>query len=464
MVAVTRLRKPLQRYFNDAYNAISSRSSRVKARMYRTAKQTMGMGAVAGTVAGSAALAQSLAAQAQQQKKQKKKVTGKSRGSYGTLGKFSRKLRKKLNYEEQYAKTGAVVKRETSGTVQGIHWAMASHSVYAIDDVTNAIWSAVLRKLFKKAGIEIDSLYQTLPGTATDPLNGNASQTFRVVLGRIDKTRPLVMVPNYTAITPGVTSNLYDLAKLCSSNAVTMYGREGAFNSNANNEIFYIFLYTLDAGGDAKLSSSINLQNEIVTIYGKSQLKIQNRTTTDADGDIDVVTRMPIIGKRYVFNSGVPSARLQEVQGLCQMSFEQGCLTGSQVYVKGEGRLEPPLKTAFRNCKGANGVKLEPAEIKGGSIFHTWTGSIFTFYKVFRRDTSQNQIDPPTTFQSAIYYYPGKSEMYIFEDTIDLASDANVTLAFEIQKEVGAKLRTLKKRSMLSANEKALNFSFPVLP
>lgn len=82
------------------------------------------------------------------------------------------------------------------------------------------------------------------------------------------------------------------------------------------------------------------------------------------------------------------------------------------------------------------------------------------FYKTFRRDVSPDQDGGPL-FQSAIYYHPGKSEMFILEDTIDLATESQVTLAFEIQKEIGAKLRTLKKRSQLAANEKTFNFSFP---
>jgi len=370
-----------------------------------------------------------------------------------SLGKFSSKKKKaSASKEALYSKTGYVIKRETNGEIAGESLVFLTHSSYVIDDLFKATWGAIIRKLFKKAGYEIDSI-ETLPGRTPTDADSN-TDIWKIVLER--KSREGAPDNNFI-LTTGTTATLKSVAADVFSGTVAWFGSQGATATNSNTEVTYIYLYdnTKSAGEDRPLSS-INLMNEKVMCYGKSNMTIQNRTATTAGQDADTVNQLPMIGKRYFFNTGVPQNRVPDVGPMCKMNFENGIFVGNNAFLVSSLR-EPPVATAFRNIKGYNGVKIMPGEMKYGKVYHEWKGTLQEMYKKFRRDTSID-LDPGAPFYSAIYYHPGTSELYALEHSINLTADSDLKAAFEVQHEIGVMLKTSKKRSLLSEYNQVSNF------
>lgn len=373
----------------------------------------------------------------------------------GSVNKF-KKPKKKVTIEEKFGRTGYVQKHEVSGTQSGTDCVYIGHSSYCIDDLQTVIWGCLVRKLFKKAGIDLESTSAVIPGFAGNFFEGDTAQ-WRIQLARLNK---LSVSPNANNFQYDIlaTDSIRTVASQLVSASVPMYGTQGASATNQNTEPLFLNLYVLDTStiNTFKLKASMNLVNEIIHIYGKSTLKIQNRTTAVGDGATDVVTRNPLVGRRYHFNSGVPHQRNADIIGICYMSTEEGIMSKNQSAINVTGGREPPVRSVFTNCTKHVGVKIDPGEIKYGSVYHTWSGTLLKYYKHFRRDTSAES-DPAPGFQSRLYYYPGKSEMYALEDSINLNNDVTISVAFEVQREVGAYSRTIKKSAILADYRQTLN-------
>lgn len=387
-----------------------------------------------------------------------------SAASDASLAKFG-KTRYKKNLEMMYARQGFVTKREGSGTVSARDVAYVGHSSYAINDLMNTVWTSIVRKLFRKAGFDVDNPNTPLPDLT--PWGPTVANTWRIVLARSSYNRTngtAVPVPDQNNFEYNVvaTDTLITLGNQLATACTNFFGISGssAFNLN-QNPIYLQLLY--QPAGDAGYTpmAMLNLLDETIHIYGKSHLFIQNRTRGEGVTageetiDTDVTTRMPLIGKRMNFKHGCPIARNDQVQALCYVDVVHGlCGVGTENVI---GAAPTPLREipnpgVFKNLDKFIGISLQPGQIKSGTVYHQWKGTLMQMYKIFRNDAGsiaparQGTLDGIFKMQ----YMPGSSELYALEEPLNMTSTVSIRIAYEYNREIGAFSVTHKKKAPLA--------------
>lgn len=206
--------------------------------------------------------------------KRSRKWKSASTGFY--KGTFRRPRRtKEPKVETKCLKYGYHLTNEIHGDVEDHHCAYIGHNTYHPDLYGQAIAGALLRKLLKKAGVQMDNADQKLPLTFFQNATGHRIEfiTYNQLTGfpTVHTTYDLVAAETFTTL---LLSNFAGFKDYISS-----------FLENVQqDEPYQLNFYANDAGvgyTDFRLQASLQLTNEFITLYASSALKIQNRTAGD---------------------------------------------------------------------------------------------------------------------------------------------------------------------------------------
>lgn len=382
-------------------------------------------------------------------------LSGLSTARYvGRFKKPQRRLTKVGNMEALYAKRGFVLKRETHGGVADPSCVYLGASTFNRISFVETMYGAVIRKLLKKAGVDIQSpgqipsMQNFQPAGIGQPVGGG----FFVKLQYLDENGTQNQLRDFWNDT--TTFEQFTLG--LNGTANTIYNC--IFNNLDSDNGFNVRQYThiglyYDIGGTNpdRMIAVLNLEDEYVNFKSKVAMCIQNRTKGNsiADGEqfsSERIDNQPLKGYQYVFSSAQPRVRGTTAQGNPQLltvipNNEYVNLVKS-TQLPGVLFREPPNPRTFGNCIGSSYVKLQPGTIKKGVVYHELRGS-WNSIMCKRMVTDYGG-------QGPLPYLPGRYLLFALEEIINSGSPNNIEVAYECERFTGAFLTTKKKTAMIS--------------
>lgn len=384
--------------------------------------------------------------------------SGANKGKFATPGKIPK------TFENTSLKLGYHLTRETIGSVTDGDCVYVYHSNYNPFQAARVLTGALLRTLFRKAGIEINNQEQEIP-----LLNALSSAGFRIVytyrnpvdgvitsdnLDIVDNTALWLLIDNFMAV--GKMGNLFYQYMLD--------------NANEWKEPYTLGLYSQDlfqpGSPQYRLHSLITLQDEFVVYEAMSSIMVQNRTqgssATATDYSADRIDNQPLKGYLYQFKNGDPRLKgsMASNTGI-NWNFDFLYNTGDADGVRTFGgsvlptigsklMAEPPVPSIWRNLDASAKVHLEPGDIKKGVIVTTYKHRFPELLKKLRIDVSgvAAGTNPGTNYSKL----PGhKSQILSLEEVLRTPSTNLVTCIYENEHKVGAYTYTQKLKGVLKS-------------
>lgn len=362
------------------------------------------------------------------------KWRGVSTGMSG--GRFKRPRRNKITKETQYLKEGYHTTGELFGRVEDPHCVYLHHSTYHRQQFVKTIMGALVRKLFKRAGLPLNSRQAELPLFG----QGN-SDGFRLeytTQNQVDASLSTVAYitvndQNLTNVLNGFTGMRdHLLAYLQQTDAREPY-RLTLFSSDRNG---------LDTNW--RMAGHIDIQNEVLEIGVTSSIRVQNRTAAAnaAEGnqyDADRIDNQPVKGYLYEFKHADPrlkfvnDAVLANSNVALNRSGEFGFWLVRSAELNETSYQEPPVPKLWANCSKSSYVKLEPGYMKMAKISYTYKGKFTNLMKKLRSETSTG---------SLISGVVGRSQIIALEEKIRTVTGNPITIQYERELKIGVKLKS----------------------
>lgn len=389
------------------------------------------------------------------QKNPKKKgpLMGRSTGFYA--GKFAKGTRKQVNTSvDKYAQAGVVNVREISGSVTDGDIVYLSHCTFEPELVSKSIAEALVRKLLVRAGIDV--LNPDLPVVNSGSILSSLSLAWTLVSSNAAGTTNIVFT-DPIAITGGFTIDGL-AATTATSGGYSL--QQQIFQAMIGLTTVIAEVYLLVGDHVVALTTptitnpiaKIDLASELLEVYFKSNINIQNRTKTDSGStSMDAVDNQPLKGMKYEFIGGVPQVKERSVIGSGYaainrivpnrgMNLIRGAdLTGSRINYR-----EPPTPKVFNNIKTCAAINLDPGQCKMSTITSVWKGYATNLIQF------KFTVRPTTINTDAMRFMPGKCEMFALEERISTPSLNLITCLYEVQQTVGVKLTGTKKKISVS--------------
>lgn len=371
-----------------------------------------------------------------------------SRGKYGKKFKKTRKI--KIGKEAMMLRDGYHLTEETFGAVGDAHCCYIQHSTYNVNLISRAIAGALIRKVFKKAGVDMGSRNQELPLFGLTDSDG-----FRL---------------EYTLVGPtdgGVNTQSYTIPN--DQNLTTIITNFGQFRNHISdtirninqNEPYKLCLYSSDRNGfdtNWRLASSIDLRSELIEVTITSQLRVQNRSAgADAAAaekfDLDRVDVQPLRGYLYDHRHSDPRVSDLTTNAIAppvlNLPISRMRTDGIQLVRAANLSVdqfnEPPNPKYWENCSKAVKVTLDPSQIKTCYVKYDIKGYLPKLLVKMRVGRSQT-VDGVEYFGNAL----GRSQTIALEELIR-TNDANpITLQYEREYKIGARSITKKSSVLLT--------------
>jgi hypothetical protein len=384
-------------------------------------------------------------------KSKKKRVIKKARkakanpfggvSSSAYAGKFSAPVKVIRDAETKCGKLGYHLTNEQFGEVADANCVYLYHSNFCIDEIATVIQAALIRSLFRKAGIEIENELTEIPFSYADLSSG-----FRIVYSKRDKITGVIGTVNYDS-----SDNIsFKQLNLSLWSNIGAHFRDYMENVNSDQEPYMIGLYGYDEGAlltHYRLVSNLVLQNEKVELHMSSSLTVQNRTlgaSSSTDFNADRVDNQPLVGYLYEFKNGDPRLRANQIKMATSgalNAYENYYATGDRRGIRsfggtqlGQDMQEPPVPQLWKNCAGAAKVNLDPGFIKKCSISTVLKNRLPELLKRLRVDKMQiaNGIHGYTQLSAC------KSQIVCLEEGLRTATTNLITVLFERESKIGA--------------------------
>jgi len=365
----------------------------------------------------------------------KKKFKGRSKAYNNTstgvyAGKFKKGGKVKNTLETSCSKLGLVKYTETDGSMADPHAAYFVHSTFSSETMAYTLMGTLFRKLFLKAGHRINDIEEELPLFDVDNSDG-----FKIKAEWYD----VLHDPFHQEFITSDNENFQNLLQNWNDFRNRL---KAVVEGNAVYVLAKLHIYQSDRNGVAtnwRLASTLHVENEVLTLFGKSTLTIQNRTKGDlagTDASLERVDNQPLSGQKYYFSTGYP--RLKASSG---KNIDFSCIPESGLRLIRSGIFanigyqNMPEPQVFKNLKSSDKLLLQPGQIKKSTIFYKKTGKFneVLYAMAPKRKIGENVIGTL-----------GRCEMLGFEELLRTAAGNLITLQYERQYVCGAKLKSTK--------------------
>lgn len=367
------------------------------------------------------------------------KTSRRGRRSYGassskSAGYFNQAL--SINSIADKCATQGVVRKTETGDVleDSRRVTYCAHSTMPNITVLQSVIGAMMKKLFKKASMQIKNW--DVPLITAGDSNSNVFITLK--FRRRDGTE----IESFTFI---VTPTLTTLQFLTES-VVTWF--QSTWPSNIPTQFLELSMSGTEVSGILPITplAKIDLTTAYVHIHSSSHLKIQNRTvTTSANDNSDDVDNVPIYGKSYDYLSNTTMYRDYATNtALSTPPFTThpiwGVLRANVLPLTDGTKMfdEVPLSTQFVGIKKAQKAHLDPGEIKTSVLKDFKSIGLSKFFQTSMQNAGNFGPSPPEfNFKQT---WLGKSRLFAFEKMIDAvaATEENrFKLAYEHSLMVG---------------------------
>jgi|694.fasta_scaffold112930_4 hypothetical protein len=363
--------------------------------------------------------------------------------------------------KETFMAKGICASFEYYGSVTDPHCVHIGHSTHSALTMPGVIARALVRKLFSKAGYEIDDSQRVLP-----LIYSNQAQGITLVLwGTNNSTGALEEVERYNTAAGTTLQSIVDIPGAASSGP-TLYNiirnlmvEASSVTSAHNLDRIDLMIEDNDAPKVLRYKCSLNLRQHKLVLMSKSSIQIQNRSkgASSADVDATAVDNQPLKGYMYQFGQAAITTKSQgtiwnkdavNMQGVIKRraaDFSDDTKNG----FSSTGWQEPQPPGIFNRVSGYRKVILQPGDIK--------TGVITQVYKGYFNEVMQQLAGRASGSNHIQGYYKGKSQLWSMEEVINTGANNDIIVQFEVDKTLGAYFVPVKKRLLLmSHNESAL--------
>lgn len=383
----------------------------------------------------------------------KKIVSGVSVGK--AAGKM-RKSKKSTKSMVKFGQLGYTVSANLVGTVIDPQVVYLHHNTFDVGGIARTIVGALLRKLFKKAGIDIGNENDELP--LRDNYN---SDDFQIVFIQKD-IAGLVWTPFEYPI-PANTTFKSLLDALCGGGG-TPYFEMIAFMDGANQKVPNSLALNIrdkwvtPAGVEAfvyRTHTVLNLQNERIVFYGRSKLTVQNRTkgsnASGTDYSDQRIDNQPLEGKLYDFTNGDPRLKKSQLTGTGVTNEYDFLLDTGSAFVRAFGAVvfpanymdDIPSGKLWKNVKKSSNVLIQPGDIKHTQIEVNYDLPLLELLLKFR-------VLYKTTVSGEVCFTglkSHKSQFLILKEILRTPADNFITIQYENEKMFGAYSYSKKSKS-----------------
>lgn len=373
------------------------------------------------------------------------KKRGVATGRYSTKVRPKKRRRKGDVKKEKYMKHGYVRVSERHGLVTDPDCVYVGQSTYNLDEFPYIIMVAMLRHLFRIAGLDIDKSGRILPITQSGLTT--SAEGVRIVLTGINETsgaeeviRQIDSGPASTLDTLVRQDELANTALFQTLRDLLVGGGTTPLQNWARLSVYYL----QGTPQVMRLMASMNLADYSINLWSKTHLKIQNRTKGATSGDVeaDAVDNQPLYGYVYQFNAGNVST--VEIGGQWNTNaVRSDGLVIRKGALLGQPFKEPQPPKVFKNCIKSAKCGIQPGDIKSSTIDSVFKGN---FKDVVRRlrgnlNTGVNN--------NGVLRAPGKVQLWALEEIINSGSDQNITVQYEKESIIGCYFKKSKKPLML---------------
>lgn len=313
-----------------------------------------------------------------------------------------------------YMKKGVVRTTEKNDIVTGDQSVYIGHSTKVAHEELKLISLALAKHLLRKDGLLTTSMAQ--------PINMNVP--FRVIMVYYEDSTTTAQLSSTlafsgTATPEDVGDSIYEFFNQRMDNGEAEFS---GVSMNLEKEYSDLTFVT---------STRVDLTCCYVNTWAKSDLKIQNRTTNDAEERTDVVDNVPLYGKTYSGKgAGVVLKGNRTTPYLPFIANEaHGAIVGSDgaQYLQ-----DPPNGLSFMGVGFQGKAKLEPGEIKTSTLVSYMKNSLNKYLAKLNRvgtgwDNNLHRL-----------YTDGKFKMMGLEKMIDVDAATNVVCAYEVNLKLGA--------------------------
>lgn len=376
-------------------------------------------------------------------------------------GRFSGKMKKSKSVSfSKFGQLGYVVQSSLIGTVADPTCCYVYHSTYDVNMIARAIIGALLRKLLKKAGIDVGN-----ENTEFHFREFTNSQDFQLQYTDMDQIDQNPQVYDYTI--PDNTTFKTLLNTLCTYGGSTPFKKliDYMLVPNIYSRVpFTMALMVRDKwirpdGIEEymwRTHTHMNLQNEKIVLHLKSNLTIQNRTKGSAapvgDFSDQRVDNQPLQGKLYEFTNGDPRLKTtQEVGTGVPNEYDFLINTGSAPGVRAFGSVafpsdymdSPPGGKLWKNCKKVDNVVIQPGDIKKTSIDVKYDTTLPELLMKFRVASQVTIIGD----QSYTGLKSHKAQILALEEILRTPADNFITVQYEVENFCGAYAYSKKSKA-----------------
>lgn len=422
----------------------ASRAARFAARMHPYARAATNASRAARTV--SKVMSGSTA--------RKKKYKFHVGGRY--VGKFKVKKNRKTKVDV-FLKYGFLNTTEVNGTIDDPDCVYVGHTTYSPLAVLEQLMCSLARKLFRKIGYDITHLKQRIDSFT----NADTGSGFQISL--VTKDLDTGVRTRYTHILPA-SGSLYTMfgsnAEGVGPQAAAIMNFLYEWISQDNQAQNNIRLDKLELGtlldnlqANYIMASQINLNTEKVHLYCKSQLKLQNRTrSATGSSSMEDINNNPLQGKLYHLGTGVPSCKIDDVHFIERIRANTGVILarGAEFSVN-TGMREPPPAKLFKSVLAFKNQILQPGEIKKDIIYFQQRKDLNNFLLGLRYAPKAGSFQWDTKIA-------GRCSLISMEDMINVNAGEKITLAYEVNREVGIWTES-QKVSVAGGNLMQLQYS-----
>lgn len=388
-------------------------------------------------------------------KKQRVKNAYRNVSTVTTVGKFKKpgQFKKGEGFEGKALRNGYHLTAERFGTVTDSDCVYIYHSNYDQARIARALTGALLRTLFRKAGIEIGNQEQEIPFYGTDDSDG-----YKIVYSSrnpVDNTQ--------VSIEYLVAGNIafQNIVSSWSVGGGTMGQQfiDAMLNLPNQNEPYLLSLYASDRNGlstNWRLAATMTLQDEMIVLQSTSAIMVQNRTqgSSAQSGEFssDRVDNQPLKGYLYQFKNGDPRLKTNQIRDIGpndaeDVAYSTGDATGMRTFggsaVGSSNQLmqEPPVPSIWRNVDSAAKIYLEPGTMKRSKVT--------TFIKNRLPELLRRlRVTHLATNYLGLQAYSGlrgmASQIIALEETLRTPTANLITCLFEGELKVGAYTYTKK--------------------
>lgn len=380
-------------------------------------------------------------------------------------GKYSGKMKKSAKEVSmtKFSHLGYVTTATLIGTVADPTCCYIYHSTYDVNMIARAIIAALLRKLFKKAGIDVVNEnnelsfeeYTNSTGFMfqyrdVDPTDQNVQSYSLIIQNNTTFKTLLDTICTYAGSPDTPYKRIIDYMLVPDQGKRVPYSmslqvQDKWINPNEVVEVAW------------RTHTHMALQNEKIVLYCKSLLTVQNRTKGSAASASDYsdqrVDNQPLQGKLYEFSNGDP--RLKSTQhvgsGLPNNEYDFLVNTGAATTVRAFGSVvfpadymdSPPGGKYWKNCKKVDNVVVQPGDIKKTSINVKYDMNLPDLLTKFRIASQQFIVGD----QSYTGLKSHKSQILALEEILRTPQDNFITVQYEVQNFCGAYAYSKKSKS-----------------